>query len=108
MKMYTAPENSEKLSRISESKKKLEEWTGKEITSFAYPNGSFDGRERQFLKTCGYSIAATVESGFSTAESDAFLLPRNVVIDDGSFTENLCHALGIWVPFVNKLKRLFR
>jgi poly-beta-1,6-N-acetyl-D-glucosamine N-deacetylase len=90
------------------SKRKLEEWTGKKVTAFAYPNGSFDGRERELLKTGGYQVAATTESKFGTADTDAYLFPRNLLMDDGSFSENLCHALGIWQPIIRKLKRPVR
>jgi poly-beta-1,6-N-acetyl-D-glucosamine N-deacetylase len=93
---------------LEESKRKLEEWTGKKITTFAYPNGSFDGRERRPMETYGYELAATTESKFATADTDAYLFPRNLLMDDGSFLENLCHALGVWEPAVKKLKQLAR
>jgi peptidoglycan/xylan/chitin deacetylase (PgdA/CDA1 family) len=93
---------------LAESKGRLEEWTGKGVTAFAYPNGSFDGRERRFLEAHGYELAATTENGPAEADGDAYLFPRNIVMDDGSFAENLCHALGIWDPMVTKLKRLVR
>jgi peptidoglycan/xylan/chitin deacetylase (PgdA/CDA1 family) len=86
------------------SKKQVEVWTGKPIMAFAYPNGSYDGREREYLERCGYALAATTESRPGTPESDRYLFPRNVVMDDGSLAENLCHALGIWEPVVKRLK----
>jgi len=92
---------------LAESKRKLEAWIGKPIKTFAYPNGSFDGRERRFLMEYGYEVAATTESKFARSDNDRYLLPRNIVMDDGSFSENLCHALGIWEPFIKKLKQVF-
>jgi peptidoglycan/xylan/chitin deacetylase (PgdA/CDA1 family) len=89
---------------LTESKRKLEEWTGKSVTAFAYPNGSFNGRERRSLEEYGYDLAATTESQFSHSDSDRYLLPRSTIMDDGSLAENLCHLLGIWEPLVNKFK----
>lgn len=93
---------------LGESKRKLEEWTGKPTRSFAYPGGAFNGRERQTLKKYGYELAATVVNNYATINSDRYLIPRTQVMDDGSFAENLCHALGIWEPIISKIKRLLR
>lgn len=93
---------------LAESKRKLEEWVGKQVTAFAYPNGAFDGRERRFLEAYGYELAATTESKLAKSSSDRYLFPRNVVMDDGSFNENLCHVLGIWDPLVKKIKQVVR
>ena len=93
---------------LAESKQKIEKWIGKPVSVFAYPNGSFDGRERQFLVKYGYKLAATTENAFVKADCDHYLIPRNIIMDDGSFAENLCHALGIWEPIVVKLKRVVK
>jgi len=93
---------------LGESKRKLEEWTGKPINTFAYPNGSFDGRESQFLKKHGYELAVTIENNLARSNGDCYLFPRTDVMDDGSFVENLCHALGVWEPIVNRVKRIIK
>jgi peptidoglycan/xylan/chitin deacetylase (PgdA/CDA1 family) len=93
---------------IAESTRKLEEWTGKNITVFAYPNGSYDGRERQFLEAKGYKLAATTEEKSAGVNSDPYFFPRHIVMDDGSFAENICHALGIWTPVIKKIKQIIR
>jgi peptidoglycan/xylan/chitin deacetylase (PgdA/CDA1 family) len=90
---------------LGESKRKLEEWTGKPIRAFAYPNGAFNGRERQFLKKYGYELAVIVANTFATINSDCYLFPRTDYMDDGSFAENLCHALGVWEPIISKIRR---
>ena len=92
---------------LIESKRQLEGWTGKPVTAFAYPNGSFSGRERRFLEKGGYELAVTTESKFGRASGDRYLFPRNVVMDDGSLSENICHVLGIWEPLVKRLKKPF-
>jgi len=93
---------------LGESKRKLEEWTGKPVRSFAYPSGGFSGRERRFLKEHGYELAVTVVNGLATPESDRYLLPRTQLMDDGSLVENLFHALGAWEPIINKIKHILR
>ena len=93
---------------IAESTRKLEEWTGKNITVFAYPNGSYDGRERQFLEAKGYKLAATTEERSAGVNSDPYFFPRHIVMDDGSFAENICHALGVWAPVIKKIKQIIR
>ena len=91
---------------LGKSKEMLEHWTGTPVTSFAYPNGDHDGREAPCLRKYGYQLAATIEEGLIDAQSGPLFLPRNCVLDDGSFAENLCHMLGVWTPFINGLKRL--
>jgi peptidoglycan/xylan/chitin deacetylase (PgdA/CDA1 family) len=90
---------------LAESKRKLEEWTGKRITAFAYPNGSYDGRERQYLEKLGYTLAATTKEMPATVKSDPYLFPRHVIMDDSSLAEGLCHTLGIWEQVIRKIKR---
>ena len=89
---------------LGESKRKIEEWTGGNIRVFAYPNGAFDGRDRPILERHGYESAVTTEEIFANANSDTYLFPRHIVMDDGSFIENLCHALGVWAPFIKRIK----
>lgn len=93
---------------LRESKMKIEAWTGEPVKAFAYPNGMFDGRERGFLEKCGYELAATTENGSGSPHSNRYYFPRNVVMDDGSIAENLCHVLGLWGPLIRGLKNLFR
>jgi peptidoglycan/xylan/chitin deacetylase (PgdA/CDA1 family) len=92
---------------LTESKRQLEEWIDKPVTAFAYPNGSFSGRERHFLEKNGYELAVTTESKFGHTGDDRYLFPRNVVMDDGSVSENICHILGIWESLVKRLKKPF-
>lgn len=90
------------------SKRKLEEWTGKNTRTFAYPNGSYDGRERKILEAEGYKLAATTDDEYGGVNSNPYLFPRHIIMDDGSFAENICHALGIWAPIMKNIKRFFR
>ena len=89
---------------ISESKRKLEEWTGKTINCFAYPNGVYSGKEIPVLQKRGFELAATTESGLITHKADRYLIPRNEIAEMASVLENLCHVLGIWQKFTSKLR----
>ena len=91
---------------LGESKKKLEEWTGKPVRSFAYPRGSFTGGEKPLLQKHGYELAVTIENRLAGPTDDNYRFPRTDVMNDGSFAENLCHALGIWEPVISKCRRL--
>ena len=91
---------------IGESKRILEAWTGQPVKAFAYPRGSLTGRERPLLIKHGYELAVTIENRFARLTDDCYLLPRTDIMNDGSFAENLCHALGVWEPVKKKLKGL--
>ena len=93
---------------LKESKRKLEDWTGKSITAFAYPGGYFNGKERQFLRKYGYKLSATTVKKYARSTDDPYLIPRTDGIDDGSLAENLCHFLGIWEPTVSRIKRIVK
>jgi peptidoglycan/xylan/chitin deacetylase (PgdA/CDA1 family) len=93
---------------LGESKKKLEDWIGKPVKAFAYPGGSFTREIKPLLKKHGYELAATITNRFAKIDDDCYSFPRTDVMDDGSFTENLCHALGVWEPFINRFKHFIR
>lgn len=93
---------------INNSKKKLENWTGKEVKYFSYPNGDFDGREKKILEKYGFELAATTENKLICSNNDLYAIPRFSVMNDGFFSENLCHMLGIWQPFISKIKRFIK
>jgi Polysaccharide deacetylase len=89
---------------IGGSKHLLEVWTGKPVCAFAYPEGRYDGRERETLLEFEYSIAATTQAAFIEKDVDSFLVPRFCVPDGVSFAEATCNMIGIWQTFVAPLK----
>jgi peptidoglycan/xylan/chitin deacetylase (PgdA/CDA1 family) len=91
---------SEMELEISQAKSVLEDWTGKPVKFFSYPNGDFDGRERGILKRYGFELSATSEKRFITANNDFYLVPRFSVPDNALFSEALCRMLGVFNPFV--------
>jgi peptidoglycan/xylan/chitin deacetylase (PgdA/CDA1 family) len=93
---------------IGGCKTSLQKWAPKAVASFAYPEGRFDGREREHLMEAGYSIAATTEPGFIDGETDSFLIPRFCVADNVSMPEAICNMVGEWQPVIRRLKRVLR
>ena len=89
---------------ILQSKKDLEKWINKKVKYFAYPNGEYNGREKNILKNSGFSLAATCENKKIEKQDDLFLIPRFVAMDKGFFLENVCHMMGIWNPALNKIR----
>ena len=93
-------------SEIFECNKKLEEWTGRKITYFSYPNGDFNGKEPDILKKNNIILAATAENKLITPEDKLYFLPR-FSVSEGPFFEEICHMTGIWKPFIKKIKSFF-
>jgi peptidoglycan/xylan/chitin deacetylase (PgdA/CDA1 family) len=83
---------------IVESKRILEQWLGRKVTHFAYPNGNYSEREVRILKEAGYDIAFSTSPKYITREtvSNIYTVPRFDVLEDISFTENICRMTGIW------------
>ena len=93
---------------IEECRRKLEEITGEPIRSFAYPAGQCDARGPEYLREIGYLLAATTEARFVAPATNPFLVPRFCVPDEVTFPEAICNMLGIWHPFLNRVKKLLR
>jgi len=89
---------------ILESKKTIEKWINKKIYSFAYPNGNFDGREKDILKQSGIELATTCENKFISIKDDLYFVPRFLAMNESTLIENICHMLGIWDPVISKIK----
>ena len=62
------------------------------------------GRRLRDMEKYGYEFAATTVPDFARSGTDPYLIPRNCVVDDGSLSENICHAFGVWQPLINKIK----
>lgn len=88
---------------LGESKRKLEEWTQKEVNFFCYPNGDLSGKEEAILINNGYRMAAAAENEFITVDAAHYKIPR-FSIGEGYFYEELCHMFGVWQKVVKKFK----
>lgn len=81
---------------IATSKQLLESWTGKEVWSFAYPNGDYDERITGMVMDLGFRCAfATGERLWSEGDS-LFAIPRvGVGRYDSMATFRLCLLGGV-------------
>lgn len=64
------------LREIRQGRDALRDWTGQEITSFAYPFGAHDSLSVRFVLEAGFSQACTVMPGVTTSRTDRFRVPR--------------------------------
>ncbi len=87
------------------SRQKLEDWTGKRIVHFCYPDGYFNEHVIEIVKKHGFELAATTENRFITGQEDPFAVPRFWVRGEGFFIEAKCQMLGIWVPLMWKIQK---
>jgi len=83
---------------IIQSKKIIQEWTGKNVSHFAYPNGDYTQREIDTLKHTGYTVAFTTNQHYLSQDDlkDLYRLPRLLMLEDASFKENICRMMGVW------------
>jgi poly-beta-1,6-N-acetyl-D-glucosamine N-deacetylase len=99
---------TELFEELSQSKEKLQEWTGKEVRFFSFPRGVFDARARDMLARLGYRMAFTTEPVYidsrGAGTADLFMLPRIILPDRGCFSEISCHLTGVWQPFMKAAK----
>ena len=92
------------------SKKKLENWTGRRIKLFAYPNGDYGVREVELLKKLDYRYGFTNQPNYLTREhfKDPYTIPRFGFLEGATFAENICRMVGLWQPMMRKTTYPFR
>jgi peptidoglycan/xylan/chitin deacetylase (PgdA/CDA1 family) len=61
---------------LQQSRGRLEEVLGREVTSFCYPNGDYNTRVRDEAARAGYRVAVTTEAGLNDRSSDPLALRR--------------------------------
>jgi len=93
---------------IRDAKNKIETWIGKEVKYFSFPKGVVDSRTDNILKRCDFMMAATIEELLINPQSgdiiDIYRIPRYAILDDAYFSEVICHVVGIWQPFIRRVK----
>jgi len=68
---------TEQLTReLTQSRTRLEEMLGRQVTLFCYPNGDYDQRVRGEVERAGYRLAVTTEEGLNDASTDPLALRR--------------------------------
>jgi peptidoglycan/xylan/chitin deacetylase (PgdA/CDA1 family) len=74
----------EAFQEIQQSKSDLEEQLQREVTTFAYPNGTaddFDHRTEELVRKIGFRGACSTLAGLSRPGSDLFAIPRLYTTD---------------------------
>ena len=70
---------------IVNSRDRVREWIGREVRSFAYPNGDHDERVVEAVRRAGFECAVTTESGLNRRGEDALRIRRIDVTRDRVF-----------------------
>jgi peptidoglycan/xylan/chitin deacetylase (PgdA/CDA1 family) len=74
-------DDGELAEELGASRSQLEDLTQRNIASFAYPHGSYDGRVRDAVIAAGYDSAAAVKNAVSHPGDDPFAIARWTVTD---------------------------
>lgn len=72
----TTLSDEEMQAEIEDSKKALEDIIGREVTSFSYPYGDYDGRVLEAAIRAGYADAVTTRLGMVIEGTSPFEIPR--------------------------------
>ncbi len=84
---------------LRDSKTKLEALLGRPVAHFAYPNGDHGEREVEYLKSCGYRSARTLDVGWNTISTDPYRL-KAIGVEDNASINILCGQLtGLFAYF---------
>lgn len=67
------------------AKQTLEEKVGKKVRVFAYPNGDWDDRVRQWVEQTGYECAFTTRQGWYRSGQDRYTV-RRIMLHEGNVT----------------------
>lgn len=96
-------DDEESFIELKDSKLILENWIGKSVDSFAYPNGDYGNREVDYLKKLNYKIAYTTKPQPLTkgSLSHIYELPRFAVFENVSNAEAICRMVGVWQRYFN-------
>jgi len=70
---------------LEESRAMLLERTGAAPELFAYPNGMYNRRVVELVRSCGYRAAVTTHPGTTTRHSNPMTIPR-IAVDDTTVT----------------------
>jgi peptidoglycan/xylan/chitin deacetylase (PgdA/CDA1 family) len=91
---------------LADSKAQLEDWTGRRVDHFAFPNGEYDDRTRRAVRDAGYLTAATSDPGMNAAGHDSTRISRLSIPVDASPAEILARASGLEMALSAVVRRL--
>ncbi len=80
------------VSELKESRRRLEEMLGREVSLFCYPDGNYDRHVRDEVERAGYRLAVTTEPGLNDAGRDPLSLLR--IHTDGDFSHFIQNLSG--------------
>jgi peptidoglycan/xylan/chitin deacetylase (PgdA/CDA1 family)/GT2 family glycosyltransferase len=83
---------------VSESKSRLEDLLGSEVTSFAYPGGCVNARVRAAVCEAGYKIGMSIRSGLNLWEDPLWMRRVNMSDRDTSWSFAFKVAKGRSLP----------
>ncbi|MBU0610128.1 MAG: polysaccharide deacetylase family protein [Armatimonadetes bacterium] len=93
LKKLTLEEFQEKVhDELADSYTKIEEELGQAPVAMAYPFGNYDEYVMRTTKESGYLLGLSIDPGAIDSQSDAYALPRKMVVDGTSlktFQRNL-------------------
>lgn len=92
---------------LSESKRQLENITGKEVKAHAFPYGAYEDRHIAMARKAGYNQVYTVDPTVFTGAGEGFVVGRVQVEPTDWPLEFKLKVLGAyrWHPCVSRLKR---
>jgi peptidoglycan/xylan/chitin deacetylase (PgdA/CDA1 family) len=89
--ILTAMRAEDRVTEIEQARKLLQQWTGREVAGFCYPNGDFDAEVIRQVDEAGHRYACTTRPGRNDDRTDHFRLRRidmtcdRITTRDGSF-----------------------
>ena len=81
---------------LVDSKKYLEDITGRAVSTMSYPYGSVDRRVRDAVSTAGYRLAACSHIGINQVGCDPLLLARTTIFGQDSVSFFRRKLAGCW------------
>lgn len=102
-------DNASAMYELTESKRRLEEITGRPVGHIAIPRAGYSRRIRRLVKEAGYLTACCNNKGSATGLSDLLALPR-IVIERDMSVEDFARALSprgaLTLRIVGNIKRI--
>jgi peptidoglycan/xylan/chitin deacetylase (PgdA/CDA1 family) len=83
---------------VRRSRDLLEEWTGRTVTSFAYPHGFHDRRVRRMVVDAGFASACAVKQALSSPADDRHALARIMPTGDVTAAELVDRLTSLRTP----------
>jgi peptidoglycan/xylan/chitin deacetylase (PgdA/CDA1 family) len=91
--ILTTMATDKRKNEIEGARKLLQDWTGRKVEGFCYPNGNFDANVVRQLREAGHSYACTTQPGRNRESTSRFELRRidvtrdRVAAADGRFDQ---------------------